>query len=272
MRKIFYNASLPRSGSTLLQNILAQNPDIYATATSGVSTLIHTSKLNFSMLSEFASQDRDQMNKAFLGFLKGGIEGFQYNLTDRKYIIDKNISWANDFYLLKTIFDDEKPKIILMVRDLREVIASMEYQFRFTAYRSYPDVDHAELKLTTLEKRIKRWCETSPFGLSLDFLTDVFISGTDKDIFFMRYEDFCKFPEPIMKSLYEYLEIPYFSHDFNNIEQFTEQNDAYYIFNHKIRKELKPVEPKAMEIIGKGACEYIYSNYEWFFKKFNYSI
>jgi sulfotransferase len=36
VQKVFYNASLPRSGSTLLQNIMMQNPDIYSTPTSGV--------------------------------------------------------------------------------------------------------------------------------------------------------------------------------------------------------------------------------------------
>ena len=272
MRKIFYNASLPRSGSTLLQNILAQNPDIYATPTSGVSTLINTAKHNFSMLPEFAAQDRDLMNKSFLGYLKGGLEGYAYGLSDRKYIMDKSFNWSGDFYLLKTIFNGENPKIIIMVRDLREIIASMESQFRFSPYRAYPDVDYENLKLTTLEKRIKHWSETNPFGLTLDFLKDVFASNVDKDIFFMKFEDFCRFPEPVMKGLYDYLEIPYFAHDFDNIEQMTNQNDAYYIFNHSIRKQLKPVEPKAIEIIGKGACEWIYNNYEWFFKKFNYAL
>ena len=32
--KIFFNSSLPRSGSTLLQNILAQNPRFHCSATS----------------------------------------------------------------------------------------------------------------------------------------------------------------------------------------------------------------------------------------------
>ena len=272
MRKIFYNASLPRSGSTLLQNVLAQNPDMYATSTSGISTLLNTAKQQFSMLPEFAAQHKDLMKTAFLGFLKGGLEGYSYNLSDRKYIVDKSFNWSGDFFLLKEIFNGEKPKIIIMVRDLREVIASMESQFRFSPHHAYPDVDYDKLKLTTLEKRIKHWSETSPFGLTLDFLKDIFAANIDKDIFFMKFEDFCRFPEPVMKGLYNYLEIPYFSHDFDNIEQFTYQNDGYYIFDHTIRKQLKPVKSKAVEIIGQPACDWIYNGYEWFFKKFNYAL
>ena len=36
VEKIFFQCSLPRAGSTLLQNVLAQNPDFYATPTSGL--------------------------------------------------------------------------------------------------------------------------------------------------------------------------------------------------------------------------------------------
>jgi len=35
MEKLFFQSSLPRSGSTMIQNLLSQNPDIYATPTSG---------------------------------------------------------------------------------------------------------------------------------------------------------------------------------------------------------------------------------------------
>ena len=38
--KIFYNSSLPRAGSTIIQNILAQNPTIYPTPTSGVFEIV----------------------------------------------------------------------------------------------------------------------------------------------------------------------------------------------------------------------------------------
>ena len=150
MRKIFYNASLPRSGSTLLQNVLAQNPDIYATPTSGVSTLIQSAKETYSKRAEFAAVDKDLMKKAFLGFLRGGLEGYAYNLSDKKYILDKSFNWAGDYYLLKYIFNGESPKIIIMIRDLRETIASMEEQYRFSPQHVYPKVDLETTQLTTL--------------------------------------------------------------------------------------------------------------------------
>ena len=48
MKKIFFQSSLPRAGSTLLQNILGQNPDFYVTPTSGVLELLYAARSNYS--------------------------------------------------------------------------------------------------------------------------------------------------------------------------------------------------------------------------------
>ena len=40
-KKIFFQSSLPRAGSTLLQNIIGQNPEFYVTPTSGVLELAY---------------------------------------------------------------------------------------------------------------------------------------------------------------------------------------------------------------------------------------
>lgn len=63
MEKIFFQSSLPRSGSTLLQNILGQNPDFYTTPTSGLVELLYRSRNGYSDSSEFKAQDEETMKK-----------------------------------------------------------------------------------------------------------------------------------------------------------------------------------------------------------------
>ena len=63
MEKLFFQSSLPRAGSTMLQNILAQNPDIYATPTSGVLELIYAARANYSTSPEFKAQDAELMKQ-----------------------------------------------------------------------------------------------------------------------------------------------------------------------------------------------------------------
>jgi hypothetical protein len=76
-----------------------------------------------------------------------------------------------------------------------------------------------------------------------------------------------------MVQIYQYLEIPNHKHDFDNIEQVTKEDDNVYgtFGDHVIRKKLEPVRSKAKELLGKDVNDWIYTNYEWFFKQFRYT-
>ena len=67
VEKIFFQSSLPRVGSSLLQNIFAQRPDTYATPTDGTLELLFASRANYTESAEFKAQDADLMKKAFIG-------------------------------------------------------------------------------------------------------------------------------------------------------------------------------------------------------------
>jgi sulfotransferase len=117
VQKIFFQSSLPRAGSTMLQNILALNPDIYATPTSGVLELIYGARENYSNSPEFIAQDKNLMRDGYLAFCKQGMDAFYNEITDKKYVIDKSRGWGVHYDMLETI-RGEQPKVICMVRDL----------------------------------------------------------------------------------------------------------------------------------------------------------
>lgn len=270
MEKIFYNATLPRSGSTLLQNLLAQNPDIYASPTSGLIELINAAKVPYTERPEFAALDSQLVKKGFLNFCKGGIEGYCSAVSDKKYVVDKSFYWSREFNLL-TMMNNQRPKMIIMVRDLREVFASMEEGYRNSPDKFNPNVNWSTLDNTTLEKRMNSWATSSPLGSSIDAIMEIIVQKVDKDVFFLRYEHLCTSPKEVMSSLYYYLEMPYFEHNFSDIKQLTDQNDNMYMFSHKIKPQLKLVPLKSQMVLGQEACNWIYNTYEWFFKYFKYS-
>jgi len=94
MEKLFFQSSLPRAGSTMLQNILAQNPDIYATPTSGVLELVFAARANYSESPEFKAQDAETMKKGYTAFCKEGMNAFYNAITDKKYVVDKSRGWG----------------------------------------------------------------------------------------------------------------------------------------------------------------------------------
>ena len=270
MEKLFFQSSLPRAGSTLLQNIMAQNPDIYATPTSGVLELIFAARANYSNGAEFKAQDAELMQKGFIGFCKEGMRGYYEGITDRKYIIDKSRGWGIHYDFLNMVYPE--PKIVCMVRDLRDVYCSMEKNYRKHPDKANPVLDWSKMQGTTVPKRIDVWANGVPVGLAIERLGEIIRTGTDKHILFVKYEDLCMYPDTEMTRIYKHLDIPYFQHDFDNIEQVTKEDDEVYgVFgDHLIRQKLEPMQSQAKKILGADVCDWVYNNYKWFYDRFGY--
>jgi len=272
MEKLFFQSSLPRAGSTMLQNILAQNPDIYATPTSGVLELVFAARENYSNSPEFKAQDKDLMKKGYTAFCKQGMDAFYNAITDKKYVIDKSRGWGIHYDFITSIRGEE-PKIICMVRDLRDVFASMESNFRKNPEKSQGIVNWSTGQATTVPKRIDFWIQNPPVGMAIERLQEIIRLGNDKNILFIKFEDLCLYPDTTMTKIYQYLDIPFYKHDFDNIEQVTKEDDEVYgaFGDHVIRKQLKLPPSKAKQLLTPDVCNWIYTNYEWFYKYFRYS-
>jgi len=272
MEKLFFQSSLPRAGSTMLQNILAQNQDIYATPTSGVLELVFAARENYSNSPEFKAQDKDLMKKGYTAFCKQGMDAFYNAITDKKYVIDKSRGWGIHYDFITSIRGEE-PKIICMVRDLRDVFASMESNFRKNPEKSQGIVNWSTGQATTVPKRIDFWIQNPPVGMAIERLQEIIRLGNDKNILFIKFEDLCLYPDTTMTKIYQYLDIPFYKHDFDNIEQVTKEDDEVYgaFGDHVIRKQLKLPPSKAKQLLTPDVCNWIYTNYEWFFRYFKYS-
>lgn len=270
IEKIFYQSSLPRSGSTLLQNIMFQNPDFYCTPTDGVLDLLFASRNAFNSGHEFKAQDEKKMNKAFVSFCSGGIYGFYSALTPRKYVLSKNRSYAIFYDLMNTITPNAK--MICMLRDIRECVASFETKYRKNPLYNDGMIDWATLRGTSTLKRADFWLNNNPLGSSLEKIKDTLQQGHGQKILFVKFEDLCESPHETMQLIYEYLEVPYYEHDFNNILQSTHENDRIHgIYgDHKIKNTLTIVEPKALKLLGEETCDFIYNNMKWYYDTFNY--
>jgi len=268
--KMFYNSSMPRCGSELMQNILAQNPDFYSSPTSGLLELVYSARGAYSNSQEFKAQDPEMMSKAFAKFCKSGMKGYYSEVTDKPYIIDKSRGWGIHFDFLNFVHG-EKPKIICMVRDIRAIYASMEKNFR----KDPTDagiVNWQTGQCTTVAKRVEYWSQNVPINIALERLKEMFNTGIAKDILFIKFEDLTENPKAIMKELYEKLEVPNFEHDFSNIKQSTEEApNAYGTFgDHNIRPEVKPVKKDWNQVLGKELSKAIYDNHKWYNEIFKY--
>jgi len=261
---------MPRSGSTLLQCILGNNPDIYATATSGLLPVLSAAKEVYTNSPFFRAQDPAEMRKAFYSMCRGAMEGYFGGLTDRKHAVDKNRAWSVNRAFLNEIYPN--PKILFMVRDLREIVASMEKFHIRNPDRFDPSKDGPKYQGITAMDRVLGWLQSQPLGVTLKMLFETIRSGQSKNILFIRYEDLCENPDREMHRVYEYLQIPYCVHDFTQIAQVTHENDRFHgpYADHAIRSRITPVEPCAGKILGKQVLDVICEKNSWYFNFFRY--
>jgi sulfotransferase len=273
VEQVFFQSSMPRSGSTLLQNIIGQNPDFYVTPTSGVLELVFGARHNFTNSLEFQAQDNEIMQKGFKNFCYQGMMGFYNGITEKKYVIDKSRGWGvyrpflNGFY--------ENPKIVCVVRDLRSIISSYEKIYRKNQIFNPDKIrDDSMAKGTTLPKRVDEWVHPSnTIGMALERITEMIFQKYDDKILFIRYEDLCLNPDIVMKRVYEYFDLPNFNHNFDNISQVTKEDDDVYGLSkdlHSIRPILELKAPDFVDVLGSNVSDWIYDNFRWYFDKFNY--
>ncbi len=269
---IFYNSSMPRAGSTLLQNILNQNSDIYATPTDGSLELLFGARVNYTNSAEFKAQDQDQMLKAWRGFCKEGLNGYVKGLSDKEHtcIKSRGIGIHYDWY---SSFMGEDIKVICMVRDMKSILSSMEKMFRSNPEVTNSIQNHAEMKGTNTNKRIQDWLNGPPVGLALERLTQMGLEGISNKCLILRYEDLCTNPLETMEKVYSYLDIDKCEHDFNNVEQTTVEDDTVYGLNpnlHVIKKNVELAKPDYNEILGSNLCNWIDENCRDYQKSFGY--
>ena len=267
---VYYQSSLPRAGSTLLQNLIGQNPAFHVTPTSGMIDLVLGARLGYNENKEAKAGDKEVWKSGFYAFCREGLNGYVANLTDKPCILDKNRNWAATYPLLTNIFPN--PKILFMVRDLRAVFASMEKKFRANPDIEDGIVDNINLVGLTTQSRVEKWAKGHPIGHAIPKLYQSILDRTAEKFLFIKYEDLCTNPDIQMRNIYSYLELPYFQHNFQHIPQITVEDDTVHgIYgDHTIRNVLGMLPDDSKDILGDYTYEWIYENFKWYFDIFGY--
>lgn len=269
MDKLIYNSSMPRAGSELIQCILHQNPKIYASSTSPLLEYQYAARGNRE-LSEVLSQPPELMDRAFNSMCKSMALGYYRPITNRPIVIDKNRGWMHYYEWVNKW--NPNPKIICMIRDLRDIVASMEKIFRKN--KDVPGMDNpASMINMTVDQRVHHWLNSQPIGLSLQRTRDAFERGIQKNIFFIRYEDLSNDPQNVMDQIYDFIGEDRFVHDFKNIKKEVIEDDIHFgIYgNHSVQKELTPSKPDGWkDVFSPQIGDMIKNSNLWYFKTFGY--
>jgi sulfotransferase len=249
---------LPRSGSTLLCNVLNQNPEIYASSTSPLPDFLATIGLQFSQNPEITGmviRDKEKTEKKLEDSMKAFTDSWY---PEDKHIFDKGRGWSVNSLLLKRLFPGSL--IVVCVRDLRAVFASLEKQ-----HMKFPIFDAAQ---NGAEKTIYSRADTmlSPTGLIGKNVVGVedILRRAPSNVLVMQYEAFTQNPQLILDKIYSKAGLRYFEHDLNNIENVAEDEDGVYHYKFPHEGSGKIEERNNLEwkeILSSDLADAIYNRY-----------
>jgi len=217
--KYHYISGLPRSGSTLLTGILRQNPRFYSDISDNLLSFV-LGAVNANSDQSISSLLDEQRIKDIID----GIYGGYYKQIDKEVIFNCNRGWTKHIEYLYRINDNFR--VICCVRDYKWILNSFE-----RIYKSRTLKEPVNTKIYG-DNTLTVWHRTDNLGndgfvrFAYNALKEAYYGPYRKHLLFVEYNDLTKTPKETMKRIYDFIEEPYYEHDFNNVEYTNEEYDA----------------------------------------------
>ncbi len=246
-KTVYFVAGLPRSGSTLLMNILAQNHRFQVGGTSGIIDILQYIRNSWNRNTAFLAGERAESAQSQLAVMRGALAGFM-STSPRPVHFDKNRIWPEYLEMAAAILGGaDKVKVLVTVRDLRDVMASFERRARHTAAQSQPPYEAAEpFRFKTAVQRIEYFVEQSqPVGRAFNAIRDAVTRGWRDNMHFIEYDALTARPDATLAGIYDFLGETPVRHDVLAVEQVTVEDDLIYGFKdlHTIRGKVEAQGP-----------------------------
>lgn len=237
MKKLVLIAGLPRSGSTLLCNILNMNPRFHATATSPMIDMVSGLRSIFSHNITSKSHDRlDELENMRNG-IRGFIEGYH---SDKIVVFDKSRGWPAKLTLMRELYPDMDIKVIWTYRDPVQIINSIESKHQKTIMLEGND-EGAGANFATLSNRVDLFINDGGIVASpVWLLNDAYDMNLQDNIFIVKYGDLTNATQQVMDQIHNFIgekNYPYSDKNFTDLKQTTNEFDG--IYNYKFPHTIK---------------------------------
>lgn len=251
---------LPRSGSTLVANILSQRDDTWVSSTSalsravaGISEIHTTSEESLSELANIPEAKDIHAN-----VLRSVVESW-HGPREEENVIDKSRGWTHQTVLLRSIYPTAS--IIVTVRDPRDILASIEKRHRETGQYGAG---------TLWERNSAFMSETGIVGACIAGVEDM-IRRDWGDMIFLDHDFIVKAPERAFGFIDDLLGSG-FDYDFKNVKNTSTDLDAQWRgkFPHKGEGEVKPYTGDWREYISEDIARASIERWPLYCRTFGY--
>lgn len=259
MTQIVFHSSLPRSGSTLLQNLAAQCESNHVTPTSDVIELVVAARNHWMEYPGFKAQGIDRCAPNIKRALRGIVEGYySQELAVGKTIWEKSRGWIAYLELLDEIFEAPQ-RIVCCVRDVRDIVASFEKLHRKSSLTKRDAVGDAYFDCQTIQGRaMQLLSKEAVVGLAINRLRDALAKGYRDRLLIVPYHGLTSDPVGTMARLHYSLGLPPIMVDPSNVEQVTREDDGQWGMDlHTVRPVVEANEETWRGVLPDGLAEWI---------------
>ena len=241
-QQIVLLAGLPRTGSTLLQNLLAQNPDVYLEGNSALCQVMWDAKISCEY---HAAEQLKGVGKdiTFKDALLRGIPSTYYPDVEGNIIFDKCRNWINELNIaMARDYISPYVRSIVMVRPIEEIVAS------FARVAAENNSDFSYEALLAQGGSLERALQATHYAAKLK----------DPSFLFVSYDELVSSTQDTMTRIYKHIGSPAYAHNVRKITQTVFEDDERngMVGMHNIRTEVsKQVNEVVLPDWVKEACE-----------------
>jgi sulfotransferase len=230
LNKFVLLAGLPRTGSTVLANALAQNDRFHIEGNSGLCQLMWDAQQSCN---EKCVEQLTANNKlhSVRNMLVGGLPDLYYKGVSNKIILDKCRPWVMpDNMKMAQEYIAKDIKAIVMVRPIDEIVKSFA---KLSFASGGDDSIYQNLMQEDSEVLMRSFCATY---LSVENAMD--------NLLFISYKNIVDNLSDVISKVYTFIEEDEFPHKTTYINQTIKENDSVYALPnmHKIRNKVSQVK------------------------------
>lgn len=228
-------AGLPRAGSTLLGNLLAQHPAIHVSGTSALPQVVGSIRntLSVDMAARSDLSEVPGSYERFLGVYRAVIKSWYADLSE-PHVIDKGRGWLVHQELLTAI--DPTAVVIVCVRDPRDVFASVVSRDKESA------AFYSDLGQTIEQMGFAAFGEGGLIGTPIRLAEDAIRRNSPVE--WVEYEQLVLSPIKVLNRLVKSIGVEPIEWDTENVRSVATDNDALYL-NKYPHDGSGPVRPRA---------------------------
>lgn len=258
---------LPRAGSTLLCQLLAQHPDIHCEGHSsplcntllGIRRLVSDDQFFLAQLDNSFANSYEHLASAMQGYLRGW-----YHTAEKPAVVDKNRAWLHAIELLLHI--EPNAKLIVCLRDLGQIYGSIEAQHQRSILVDF--IDHLA-DYDRFGRADMLFAKDKAIGaplISIHAVPDL-PKAVQERLYFLRFEDLVTQPVACMFHLYAWLELAPHQINPQQLSLGIPESDSHYHMKYPHR-QASHIQPPLRHEIPPRIQAQIESAYAWFYQSY----